>query len=229
MAVFITLTPIFIFGFSQIIARYKQESMKFTFCVLILFNMSIAYAQKKQSVSIAFTDNASSYPFGIFIGFASEPVHAGFEAAWTHNQRKRKHDWFWEIRAGYFYHQFVQHGIPIYADFGYRYLFFKHISADVSLGAGYFHSIPATEVYKSDGSGNYKDAKGIGRPQVMIPFTMGLNYEFRFSEHRDAKIFFQYQQRLQAPFVNNYVPVLPYNQVAIGFALQLKEKKKTAL
>ena len=202
--------------------------MRLRICIVFLIFLCNAQAQKSQFISLAFTDNASSYPFGTFAGFASEPIHAGFEAGWMHSHRKKKHDWYWEIKAGYFFHQFVQHGIPIYADFGYRYLFVKHLSADISLGAGYFHSIPATEVFKADGSGNYEESKGIGRPQVMIPFTMGVNYEFRFSEHRNAKAFFQYQQRLQAPFVNNYVPVLPYNQVAFGFALQLKEEKKTA-
>ncbi len=194
----------------------------FLFFLLSAFSVS---AQKKQSISLALTDNASSYPFGTFVGFATEPFHAGFEAGWSHIKTKRKHDWYWDIKAGYFYHQFVQHGIPIYADFGYRYRFIKHVSADISLGAGYFHSIPATEVFKIDGSGNYENAKGIGRPQVMVPLTMGLNYEFKISSEREASIFFQYQQRLQAPFVNNYVPILPYCQVALGFNYYLLGKK----
>lgn len=199
--------------------------MRLTLALLLLLCAFSASAQKKQSFSIAFTDNASSYPFGTFAGFATEPIHAGFEAGWSHIKSKRKHDWFWDIKAGYFYHQFVQHGIPIYADFGYRYRFIKHLSADISLGLGYFHSIPATEVFKLDDSGNYENAKGIGRPQVMVPLTMGLNYDFMFSSQREAKIFFQYQQRGQAPFVNNYVPILPYNQVALGFTYYLLGKK----
>jgi hypothetical protein len=203
----------------------KQVSMKIIFSLLILLFSILSYAQKKQSVSLALTDNASSYPFGTFIGFASEPVHAGFEAGWSHNSQKKKHDWYWQLKVGYFYHQFVQHGIPIYADFGYRYRFIKHLSADISLGAGYFHSIPATEVYRLDGAGNYENAKGIGRPQVMVPLTMGVNYDFKLKDDRPSKIFFQYQQRLQAPFVNNYVPILPYNQIALGFAYYLKGKK----
>jgi hypothetical protein len=199
--------------------------MKFIFCLLILFFTNVTFAQKNHSVSLAFTDNASSYPFGKFAGFFTEPLHAGFEVGWLNANHKKRHDWFWEIKAGYFYHQFVQHGIPIYADFGYRYQFIKHISGDISLGAGYFHSIPATEIFKLNGSGNYDNAKGVGRPQVMVPFTLGLNYDFKLNGQRPSKLFIQYQQRLQAPFVNNYVPIIPYNQVAIGFAYYLKGKK----
>jgi len=199
--------------------------MKFSFTLFLVLFSCIAIAQKKQSVSLAFTDNASSYPFGIFAGYFTEPLHPGFEAGWSHIYQKKKHDWYWDIKAGYFYHQFVQHGIPIYADFGYRYRFAKHVSADVSLGAGYFHSVPATEVYKLDGSGNYENGKGIGRSQVMIPFTIGVNYDFKLKNERSSMIFLQYQQRLQAPFVNNYVPILPYCQIAIGYSYYLKDKK----
>ncbi len=199
--------------------------MRYRFILLLILFSLAGFAQKKQSVSLAFTDNASSYPFGTFAGFFSEPIHPGFEAGWSHINSKKKHDWYWDIKLGYFYHQFVQHGIPLYADFGYRYRFARHVSADASLGAGYFHSIPATEVYKLNGSGEYENAKGIGRPQVMIPFTIGLNYDFKLGKERPSMIFIQYQQRLQAPFVNNYVPILPYNQVALGYAYYLKGKK----
>ena len=192
--------------------------------LFLLFTLSTD-AQKKQSLSLAITDNASDYPFSTFVGFASEPVHPGFEIGWSHDYGKKKHDWFWDIKAGYFYHQFVQHGIPIYGDFGYRYKFLKHFSVDISLGLGYFHSIPATDVYKLDSSGNYNDAKGIGRSQVMVPLTIGINYNFHVNKNLESKVFFQYQQRLQAPFVNNYVPILPYNQILLGLAVYLPQKK----
>jgi hypothetical protein len=199
--------------------------MKITAGLLfLLFSLSVN-AQKKQSLSLAITDNASDYPFSTFVGFASEPVHPGFELGWAHDYGKKKHDWFWEIKAGYFYHQFVQHGIPIYGDFGYRYKFTKHFSADASLGIGYFHSIPDTDVYELDANGDYTNAKGIGRSQIMIPLTLGINYDFSFNEKLKSKIFFQYQQRLQTPFVNNYVPILPYNQIDLGMAIYLPARK----
>ncbi|MBZ5857087.1 hypothetical protein [Flavihumibacter profundi] len=192
---------------------------------LLLLLTLTASAQKRQYVSAAFTDNASAYPFGKFAGFFNEPVHAGFEFGWGHVKEKNKHDWYWELKAGYFYHQFVQNGIPIYVTGGYRYRIVKHFSADVSLGLGYFHSIATTAVLKQNSSGEYVNAKGIGRPQVMVPFTLGANYDFNWNNTRQCRIFIEYQQRIQAPFVNSYVPILPYNQLAIGFAFYLPGKK----
>lgn len=196
---------------------------KFTGCLLLLFSLT-ASAQKRQIVSVAFTDNASAFPFGKFAGFFKEPVHAGFELGWAHVKEKNKHDWFWELRAGYFYHQFVQHGIPIYAIGGYRYRIINHFSGDASLGAGYFHSIATTAVLKLNDAGEYENAKGIGRAQVMIPFTLGANYDFTWQKTKQFRIFLQYQQRLQLPFIKNYVPILPYNQLAFGCAYYLPGK-----
>ena len=108
---------------------------KFAGFFLLLFTLSVA-AQKRQIISLAFTDNANAFPFGKFAGFFNNPVHAGFELGWAHVKEKKKHDWFWELRTGYFYHQFVQHGIPLYAIGGYRYRIIQHLSTDASLGAG---------------------------------------------------------------------------------------------
>lgn len=199
--------------------------MKKVFAFIFLFFALFSRAQKKQYLSFSLTDNASAYPFGIFVGYATQPVHPGFEFGWGHENVKNKHSWFWELKAGYFYHQFVQHGIPIYGDFGYRFSPLKHFSADISLGLGYFHSIPATEVYKLGANGNYENGKGIGRGQVMLPFTMGINYDFLLHQGQEARVFFQYQQRIQGPFVYDYVPVLPYNQIALGLAWYLPVKK----
>jgi hypothetical protein len=36
-------------------------------------------------------------------------------------------------------------------------------------------------------------------------------------------VFLQYTQQLQAPFINSYVPLLPYNTIALGFAVPFKK------
>jgi hypothetical protein len=203
--------------------------MKHLMAAFLLCLSLSTQAQKKQYLSFGLTDNASAYPFSTFFGFTSQPLHAGFEFGWGHERLKKKHSWIWELKAGYFHHQFVQHGIPIYATYAYRYLFTRHWSADASLGIGYLHSIPATDVYKLDPNGNYVNGKGIGRPQIMVPFTLGVNYAFRAGNGHDARVFFQYQQRLQAEFVKNYVPLLPYNQICIGGAYSFIPHKKNKL
>jgi len=36
-------------------------------------------------------------------------------------------------------------------------------------------------------------------------------------------VFLQYTQRVQAPFINSYVPILPYNTMALGFVMPFKK------
>ncbi len=198
------------------------------FVFVFMFFISVQLpAQNKNQLTIALTDNASAYPFTIFAGYFKAPVHPGVEFGWSRNFReKKKHDWFRDVKLGYFYHRFVQHGIPLYVSYGYRYKFSKGFNADAALGAGYFHSIAATELLKLDDAGNYKNAKGIGRPQAMAALTIGAGYTFHINKDQPAKLFLQYQARIQTPFVKSYVPILPYNQAAIGVSFLFPSKKK---
>jgi hypothetical protein len=38
-----------------------------------------------------------------------------------------------------------------------------------------------------------------------------------------------YKQKIQTPFVNNYVPLLPYNSMMISVAIPLQQKKSNSL
>lgn len=201
--------------------------MKPIFFMFMFFISVQLKAQNKDQLTVALTDNASAYPFTMFTGYFKAPVHPGIEFGWSRNFReKKKHDWFRDVKLGYFYHRFVQHGIPLYVNYGYRYKFSKRFNADAALGAGYFHSIAATELLKLDDAGNYKNAKGIGRPQAMAALTIGAGYVFHISKDQPVKLFLQYQARIQTPFVKSYVPVLPYNQAAIGISFRFPSTKK---
>lgn len=201
--------------------------MKPLFFICSFFVSFQLWGQSNDQLTVAFTDNASAYPFTIFTGFVKEPLHPGVEFGWSRNFReKKKHDWFREIKLGYFYHRFVQQGIPLYINYGYRYKFSGKLSVDAAFGAGYFHSIPATEVLKANADGNYKNAKGIGRPQAMAAVSLGTGYVFFVSKKQPVKLFLQYQARIQTPFVKSYVPVLPYNHLAIGISVRVPSIKK---
>jgi hypothetical protein len=201
--------------------------MKQLLVSIACFLTTILQAQSNQYLSVAFTDNASAYPFGILVGYFEAPLHPGVEIGWGKTfKQKPKHDWYRELKLGYFYHRFVQHGISLSLNYGYRYKFPKHFVADVALGAGYFHSIAATEVLKLDDKGNYENAKGIGRPQIMGALTLGGGYIIPLKNGTPLKLWLQYQTRIQAPFVNAYVPILPYDQLALGVTFTLPSNKK---
>lgn len=201
--------------------------MKQVLTALLLFLFLPVTAQKQHEYSISLTNNATAFPFGILSGYTSSPLHPGFELGWSRTlQEKPRHDWYRTVTAGYFFHRFIQHGIPLYVNYGYRYKLTKQFMMDASLGGGYFHSVPATEVLKPDDNGNYRNAKGIGRPQAILAFTLGAGYRVTIHQ-QPVRLFLQYQVRLQTPFVRSYVPVLPYNQVAAGATMRFPFPKKT--
>jgi hypothetical protein len=179
-----------------------------------------------QYVSFAALTTQNAKPFGKFAGLFEDVIHPGIQAAYGRNiAMAQHHDWFVELRLGYFYHRYVQHAIPLSLNFGYRYKVGSHFSAETSLGAGYMHSIPATAELKLDSNGEYVKSKGVGRMQAMATFSIGFGYTLNPHATRPVKIFTAYQQLLQMPFVKSYVPVLPYNTFLIGVCYNLKSKK----
>lgn len=188
--------------------------------LLILLNTS-AFTQRNPEVGITFTNTISAKPLSSFGDLFKKPFHPGIELSYGFNwATKPNHDWYQQIKLGYFFHRFVQHGIPLYTNFGYRYKFTPHIFTEVSIGGGYLHSIPATAKLKADANGDYKNNKGIGRPQAMAAFNIGAGYKFTTVP---LKLYVNYQPRIQFPFVKSYVPMLPYNSLMIGAAVPLNK------
>ena len=162
--------------------------------ILILLYQEVP-AQKQKYFSAAFFTTQNAYPFGRFVGLFKETIHPGLEIG---------------------YHRFVQHGLPLYLNFGYRYKFNSRLTAETSIGAGYMHSIPATAKLKLNQEGEYENNKGIGRIQAMATYGLGFSYVLNPAATKTIRVFTCYQQRLQFPFVKSYVPLLPYNSFMIG-------------
>src|SRR5215468_3233933 len=124
----------------------KNVMKRWIFLVIVLNPLMKADAQNKrdQYLSFAVLTTQNAKPFGKFAGLFDDVIHPGIQAAYGRNIAiAQHHEWFVELRLGYFYHRYVQHAIPIYLNFGYRYKITKRFSAETSLGAGYMHSIPA--------------------------------------------------------------------------------------
>ena len=193
----------------------------FSFVAIVL--ISLGASSQKKYVSLAAFTTQTAMPFGKFIGLFTDQVHPGIEAGYGINTSvKEKHDWFIEFKAACFYHRFVQVGIPLYADFGYRYKFNNKFVAETSIGAGYMHSVPATAKLKLNDGGVYVNNKGIGRMQAMATFGLGVGYTFNPSAKKPLALFTTYQQRIQMPFVRSYVPMLPYNSFIMGIKKSIK-------
>ncbi len=192
----------------------------------VLFLSAISTAQSKKYKSIALFNTQSAMPFGKLAGMFTENLHPGIEAGWgTNFSIKKKHDYFWELKAAYFFHRFVQHGVPVYANIGYRYKFNSRFSASTAAGGGYMHSIPATAKLKLNENGEYKNNKGAGRMQTIATFDISAGYIINPQAIQSTRLFFTYQQRIQMPFVKSYVPLLPYNSFMIGISRPITTKK----
>jgi hypothetical protein len=202
----------------------KQLLIIISLCFVTVISWS-QNQNKSYYKSFAVYNTQNAFPFGKFAGLFKEILHPGIEFGVGKNFSTRQHhDFFAELKAGYFFHRFVQHGIPVYLNFGYRYKTFKGLAAETSLGAGYLHSIPATAKFKLDDDGVYKNNKGIGRMQAMATFTIDLGYTLNRTGSKPVRIFSNYQQRLQLPFVKSYVPLLPYNSFMVGISRPFRKQ-----
>jgi hypothetical protein len=180
-------------------------------------------AQKNKYISLGVYNTQTAMPFGKFAGLFGEILHPGVEIGYGKIiSPKQKHEWFSEWKVSYFFHRFVQHGIPITYNYGYRYKFNSKFSAEALLGAGYMHSIPATAKLKLNSDGEYENNKGVGRMQATASFSVGVSYIVNPKDQRPLRLFTLYQQRLQMPFVRSYVPLLPYNSFMVGISRALK-------
>jgi hypothetical protein len=198
---------------------------RFLLSVIIFFSTTGIIAQKNKYMSLGVYNTQTAMPFGKFAGLFGEILHPGVEIGYGKIiSPKQKHEWFSEWKFSYFFHRFVQHGIPITYNYGYRYKFNSKFSAETSLGGGYMHSIPATAKLKLNSDGEYENNKGIGRMQATANFSIGISYISNPKAQRPVRLFTLYQQRLQMPFVRSYVPLLPYNSFMIGVSRSIKNK-----
>jgi hypothetical protein len=185
--------------------------------------MLSAKAQKNRfdHYSVAFTNLHTNLPFQSFTGLFTKEFHPGLEISTGFKwKEKPKHDWFQEFSFGYSYHRWVQHSIAIYTSACYRYKFPKRFYSDVSIGAGYLHAIADSKIFKLQSDGNYKKKFNWGRPQVMAGLSIGIGKSFS----NGKAVFLKYQQRLQAPFIKSYVPLLPENMMHIGLTIPVHKK-----
>jgi len=188
---------------------------------LCCYDNASAQKHKLDHYSFAFTTLHTAYPFGSFSSLFYKEFHPGFEIGTGFNWiTKEKHDWFQTFEFGYSYHRFIQHSIALYSEFGYRYKFLKTFSAEAKFGAGYLHAIPDSKIYVLKDDGVYQKKTNLGHPQAMVGFSLGINKKVSAA---GIVAFLEYKQRLQLPFINSYVPILPSNMLMIGVKVPFKK------
>jgi hypothetical protein len=198
------------------------------FIAIEILLLSVIFAQKYKPdhLSIAVTTMHTALPFGSFSNLFVKEFHPGFELGTGFNwsgtrseKSKRKHDWFQTFQFGYSYQRWVQHSLVFYTQFGYRYKLPKGFNLETKLGGGYMRAIIATEVFSDGQAGSTQYGKiTSGRSQAII--NLGFNVNKQFGS-KPLKVFLEYEQRLQTPFIQYYVSLLPYNYLKLGIAVSL--------
>lgn len=202
--------------------------------MLVLIISTISYAQdssgvknrKLNEISIAFSNSQPAMPFGKFTSMFSGNHHPGVELSTSFNWKtKPKHEWTQTFNLGYSYHRWVQHSIVLYTETGYRYKLPAGFSVESKLGLGYMRAIVATETF-SDGVEDGKQYSKItsGRSQMVASLSFGVSK--KLNPPMGCRIFLNYQQRIQTPFIESYVPLLPYNIVKAGIGIPLNTNRK---
>lgn len=152
--------------------------------------------------------------------FFSKPVYLGVSVgtAFRYNKSTRN-EWFQTAKIAVSRHQYVQTAVQLFSEAGYRRAIWGGIGAELRLGAGYLHAVPATEVFQLK-NGVYESAKRGGRPQFMGTAAVGLGYQLP-KGRRAPRVFVEEQFWLQMPFVKSYVPLMPNTALHLGVSIPL--------
>lgn len=184
---------------------------------LFLLSGEIGYAQqapKARNYLLSVFNAATQLPNGKSFG---KPLHLGGTAGaeFLYN-RNPKNQWYQTAKLGFSYHKYVQSVVQLYSEFGYRRAIWRGTAAELRLGGGYLHAIPATEIFTLK-DGVYKKKTNLGRPQAMAGAALALSYTLQKGAH-PLRFSIDYQFYLQMPFVKSYVPLLPNTLLHIAVA-----------
>lgn len=175
-------------------------------------------ANPKKPVIISVFNLGTQLPGSGVLGVLTLPVHPGLSVGteFRYNQSVQN-QFFQTAKLAVSYHQYVQTGIELYSEAGYRRPIWHGIQAELRLGAGYLHAIAATEVFELK-DGVYQKKFNLGRPQFMASSALGLGYQVQKGAN-PPRFFLDYQFFLQMPFVKSYVPLAPNTALHVGAAI----------
>ncbi len=172
-------------------------------------------AQQVRPLSVSVLANATALPTRT--GEIFQSVHPGFNVgtSFRYNQ-SASNQLSQTLKIGYIFHQFVQHSVQVYSEFEYKKMLGQRINLAGAVGAGYVHLFSATQVFRRNDDGDYEAKPNWGRPQVMGTLALGAGYLINQNSEKPLEVFTRYQFWLQAPFVRQYVRVLPNTALHLG-------------
>ena len=203
---------------TNLIAMKKQLYSPIIALLCILFPLSASSQhtgekrQRDKPLIISVFNVGAQLPS---LRLVTTPLHPGVSAGTEFSYNKsEKNRFFQTVKAGIYYHQYIQTSIQIYSEAGYRRSVWKGTAAEFRLGAGYLHAFTGTEVFQLE-EGVYRKKPDWGRPQFMGSTALGLSYRKPGIE-KAPRFFIDYQFFLQMPFIKKYVPMAPATVLHVG-------------
>ena len=185
--------------------------------ILCFSLLGVCFAQEKKLITswqAGVSNNHSAKPFASFSSLAYEDVNPGFSFGPNKNIFHSRHV-FLGLRFHYFRLQKVQHSVAIAGEAGYKFQLPAGFSLQPNLGAGIMQAFPEGKLFKLNSEGAYMQKRNLGRTQFLLLLNEKLEKKVTSKGHT---VFLIYQQSLQAPFINEYVPLLPFNSLCIGIS-----------
>jgi hypothetical protein len=179
---------------------------------------------KAESFQVNLFTNQYYFPFVGIKNIAISKYHPGISFGYLRNLKVKKSTTLYaDARFGVYNHRFIQTGIQLYGDIGYRVnLPYKFFVAG-EIGLGYLHSIKHQTTFEADADGKYSKVLNLGRPQLMTGLGIKLGKQIKV-KNQSGRLFINYQPWFQMPFIKSYVPLLPNNSMHIGFDFILNYK-----
>jgi len=197
--------------------------IKRTLTLLLFFIPALIIAQgwRSKPMALSVFNNATMLPPASFTAVFNQPLHPGLTASYEFGWKEKAYSkWFQNASIGFFRQRYVYQALLLYSQAGYR-RYLGHLSVEGSLHMGYMHAFLLTDRAVKKDDGTYEYRRGFGKPQFITGAGIGLGYNLGKGES-GRRIIFNYDVRLQMPFVKSYVTLLPNGIVSAGMQFTIE-------
>ncbi len=186
-----------------------------TFALLVfLLGTTLLAAQKIEHFSVAVMNESIAFPFTRFA-----PVHPGLEIGATFwSKEKENSNRYLSAYAGGFYHEKIETGFYLRAEYLFAFKIVDGLYADVPVGIGYLHTFFPSELYEQNPeTGSFEEASQFGRPHGLVTAGVGI----RYAGNSRVQPFIRQELAVETPFANGF-PVIPHTFLKLGVNLKIQ-------
>lgn len=190
--------------------------------IIALINLGFSHNLKaQQTFTASISNHAISMPGGSF----RSPFHPGVDLGWVMSLHEgQRWDRMAIFRLGYFHQRLVHHGFQLYGEYTWRYNIYQGLAAEAATGIGYLHTLEMHQIFQLQEDGTYEQVGRWGKPHIQASAAIGFSFA---PTDWLVRPFLMYRFTVMAPFVKEYVPILPATSLHIGTYFSLPKTAKS--